>query len=175
MKTNNNISIKYVSVAGMIAALYVALTALSALFGLSSGAIQVRISEALCVLPIYTTAAIPGLTIGCLIANIIVGGTVFDIIFGTLATLIGALLAYAIRRFKYFAFIPTVLANMIIVPAVIILSGGGGWLMFPYFALTVGLGEIIACGVLGDLLVWYFEKHPSVQTVIFNGIKVKNK
>lgn len=167
MKNNTRNNIRFIVIAGMTAALYVALTVLSAQFGLSSGAIQLRISEALCVLPVYTAAAIPGLTIGCLLANLVIGSTVYDIIFGTLATLIGAVAACMLRRMKYLAFLPTVAANMLIVPAVIIISATESWTLFPYFAATVGLGELIVCGILGDLLVWYFEKHPSVTKALF--------
>ena len=158
---------RFLAQAGMIAAIYTALTLISAMFGLASGAIQIRISEMLCVLPIYTAAAIPGVTVGCLISNIICGGTVYDIIFGTLATLIGVLIAYFIRRLPYLASLPTILSNAIIIPVVLIVSGVGGWNMFPYFAATVGLGEIIACGVLGTVLVVYMEKHPSARKMLF--------
>ena len=158
---------RFLAQAGMIAAIYTALTLISAMFGLASGAIQIRISEMLCVLPIYTAAAIPGVTVGCLISNIICGGTVYDIIFGTLATLIGVLIAYFIRHLPYLASIPTILSNAIIIPVVLIVSGVGGWNMFPYFAATVGLGEIIACGVLGTVLVVYMEKHPSARKMLF--------
>ena len=151
----------------MIAAVYTALTMLSASLGLASGAVQVRISEMLCVLPVYTSAAIPGVTVGCLIANMICGGTVYDIIFGTLATLIGAVGAYFLKKLPYLASIPTILSNAVIIPTVLVLSGVGGWNMFPYFAATVGIGEIIACGVLGTLLVVYMEKHPSARKMLF--------
>ena len=170
-----NKNIRYIATAGMIGALYVALTLISALFGLSSGVIQVRISEMLCVLPIYTSAAIPGVTIGCLLANLIVGGTVWDIVFGTLATLIGAIIAYFMRNLKYLAFIPTVVANMIIIPAVLILSGVGGWETFPYFAFTVGLGELISCGVFGVLMILYLERHQNVRKTLFEASPVMGR
>ena len=166
MKIRNK-NLRNLTKAGMIAALYIALTALSAAFGLSSGAIQVRISEALCVLPVYTFAAVPGVTVGCLISNILFGGTLYDMIFGTLATLIGALVAYLIRKKPYLASIPTIASNAVIIPAVLILQGIGGWNMFPYFALTVGIGEVIACGVFGTVLVAYFEKHTNHKKMLF--------
>lgn len=153
--------------AGIIAALYVALTALSAVFGLSSGAIQVRISEALCVLPVYTFAAVPGVTIGCLISNILFGASLYDMIFGTIATLIGATVTYFIRKHPYLASLPTILSNSIIIPCVLILQGIGGSNMFPYFAATVGLGEIIACGVLGTVLIVYFTRHEKHRKMLF--------
>ncbi len=141
----------------MIAALYTALTMVSAMLGLSSGAIQVRISEALCVLPLYSSAAIPGLTVGCLISNLMCGGTVFDIIFGAAATLIGALLTRRLRKYPYTASIPNIIANTAVIPCVLILSGLGGWDMFPYFALTVGVGEVVSCGIFGTVLIFCFE------------------
>ena len=79
----------------MIAALYVLLTEISALLGISSGVIQFRLSEMFAVLPIFTPAAIPGVFIGCMISNIITGGVVWDVIFGSLASLLGAWGAWA--------------------------------------------------------------------------------
>jgi uncharacterized membrane protein len=137
--------------AAVIAALYVVLTWLSALVGLSSGAIQFRLSEALCVLPVFTAAAVPGLAVGCLLANLLTGAVVWDVIFGSLATLLGALGAYAMRWWKYLAPIPTVAANVLIVPFVLryaySLEG-----TVPLFMLTVGIGEAVTCGGLGTLL-----------------------
>lgn len=84
--------------AGLIAAVYVALTFISALLGLASGAIQIRISEALCVLPLFTPAAIPGLFIGCAMANFLTGSLPMDVLFGSVATLLGAVGAYCIGK-----------------------------------------------------------------------------
>ena len=67
----------------------------------------------------------------------------------------------------YLTSIPTILSNAVIIPIVLIASGMGGHEMFPYFAATVGLGEIIACGILGTVLVAYIEKHRSVKAVLF--------
>ncbi|MBQ4353264.1 MAG: QueT transporter family protein [Clostridia bacterium] len=158
---------KFLAKAGMIAAVYTALTLLSAAFGLASGAIQIRLSEMLCVLPVYTAAAIPGVTIGCLLSNLLCGGTVYDILFGTLATLIGAVLAFFLRKLPYLASLPTILSNAVIIPLVLIASGVGGQNMFFYFAATVGIGEIIACGVLGTILIAYIEKHHSAKAMLF--------
>ena len=163
MKNN----VKFLARAGMIAALYIALTAVSAVLGLASGAVQVRISEALCVLPVFTAAAIPGVTVGCLLSNILFGGTVYDILFGTLATLVGAVLAWLIRRLPMLASVPTILSNAVIIPVVLILLGAGGWNMLPYFIATVALGEIIACGVFGTILVYYLRRHPKTSSVLF--------
>lgn len=161
-----NSKVRFIAYSAMIAAAYVALTMISAAFGLSSGAIQVRISEALCVLPIFTLSAVPGVTVGCFIANILCGGTVYDIVFGTLATLIAAVITYFIKN-PLLSSIPTIVSNAVIVPIVLIMSGVGGVSMFPYFALTVGLGEVISCGILGTILAVYMKKHPRVSQALF--------
>lgn len=141
--------------AGMIAAIYVALTMLSALMGLSSGAIQLRLSEAMCLLPLILPEAIVGLTLGCALANFITGCAVWDIVFGSVATLIGAVGAYLLKRlpekYEFVATIPTVLANAIIVPFVLKWAYGiedGYWFLFA----TVGIGEVLSAGVLGTFL-----------------------
>ncbi len=164
MKTSKS---KFIAQSAMIAAAYVALTMISAAFGLSSGAIQIRISEALCVLPIFTAAAIPGVTIGCFIANILCGSTLYDIIFGTLATLIAVLITYFIKK-PILSSIPTIVSNAIIIPIVLIMSGVGDITMFPYFALTVGLGEVISCGILGTALAVYIKKHEKISKLLSN-------
>ena len=102
----------------MIAAIYVVLTIVFAPF--SFGEVQVRIAEALTILPVFTPAAIPGLFIGCLIGNILGGALLPDIIFGSLATLIGALFTYLLRkRSKFLAPLPPILANIVVVPFVL--------------------------------------------------------
>lgn len=160
-------NIRFLTKASIIAAIYVVLTLISALFGLASSAVQIRISEALCILPIYSTAAIPGVAIGCFISNIICGGTIYDIVFGTIATFVGAVGAYLVRKFPYISSLPTILSNVVIIPVVLISSGVGGWNLFPYFVATVGLGEIIACGILGTVLIVYLKKHPSSRKMLF--------
>lgn len=146
---NNRVT--FITQASMIAAIYVVLTLLISAFNLASGAVQVRISEALTVLPAFTPAAIPGLFIGCLISNVMSGGLPMDVIFGSLATLIGACGSYLLRRWKWAVPIPPILANVLIVPFVLAyvyhLPGG-----VPYFMATVGIGEILSCGVFGILL-----------------------
>ena len=163
---NQKAKIRYISEAGMTAALYVVLTLLSAAMGLSSGAVQVRLSEALCVLPVFFPAAIPGVTVGCLAANLLTGGTVYDVVIGTLATLIGAWIAYLLRKMPYLSPIPTVISNAAAIPAVLILSGVGGWDLFPYFALTVGIGEFISCGILGELLIYFIRKNDTLRSFL---------
>lgn len=160
-----NQKVSYLVHAAAIAALYVVLTQLAAALGLASYAVQVRFSEALTILPFFTPAAIPGLFAGCILANLLTGCLPFDILFGSIATLIGAVGTYLIghayqaakasasarRYLQWLTPIPPIAANTIIVPFVLAyvyhLDGS-----IPYFMLTVGAGEIISCGILGLLL-----------------------
>lgn len=147
----------YITQGAIIAALYVALTELSTLVGLSSGAIQFRISEALCILPAFTPAAIPGLFVGCLISNLLAGGIPLDIIFGAVATLIGAAGAYLLRRCRWLVPLPTVIANVLIVPPILKYTYGvpyaiGTHSALPFFMLTVGIGEVVCAYILGIAL-----------------------
>lgn len=155
-----NKKVLFLTQAAMIAALYVVLTFLANALGLASQAVQVRFSEALTILPYFTPAAIPGLFIGCLISNTLTGCLPLDILFGSLATLIGALGTYFLRKFKWAAPLPPIIANTIIVPFVLIYVYQAGPLAsLPFFALTVGLGEIISCGILGMLLLFALAKY----------------
>ncbi len=152
---------RFLALGGLIAALYIVLTLLMTVFGLSSGLIQVRISEALCILPVFTPAAIPGLFIGCLFANLLTGAAVWDIVFGSLATLAAALLTRALRKNRWLACLPPIIINTIAIPFILYfayhLSEGIGILF-----LTVGAGEIISAGILGQLLYSAVNKHRSV-------------
>ena len=135
----------------IIAALYVVLTLLANAFGLASGVIQVRISEALNVLVCFTGAAVPGVTVGCLLANLLTGGVVLDIIFGTLASFIGAFSGYLLRKNRLLALLCPILSNTIIVPFVLKFAYGAPdaiWFLFG----SVAVGEVISCGILGFLL-----------------------
>ena len=109
----------FVVQAAMVAAIYVALTFASSAAGLASGTIQVRISEALCILPVFMPAAIPGLWIGCLLANLLTGCILVDVICGSIATLLGAVGTYLLRKHKFACTWPPVIANMIVVPFVL--------------------------------------------------------
>ena len=137
--------------------MYIALTLLSFLFGLSGGVIQVRISEALTILPAFTPAAIPGLFMGCLISNLITGATLIDIIFGSLATLLGALGTYFLRKQRWLLSLPPIISNVIIVPLILIFGYGMTEGYF-FILLTVALGEIVSCGILGNVLYYGIEK-----------------
>ena len=149
--------------AAMIAALYVVLTFIANAFGLANYAVQVRFSEALTILPLFTPAAIPGLTAGCLISNILTGCALPDIVFGSAATLIGALGTWKLGKIfpgkRLPAPIPPILANTVIVPFVLRYAYGIRplWLSF----LTVGAGEVISCGILGLLLACMLTRYRS--------------
>lgn len=149
----------FIAYAAMIAALYIVLTFVANAFGLANYAVQVRFSEALTILPFFTPAAIPGLYIGCLLSNILTGCALPDIVFGSLATLIGALGTYALRKWKWCAPVCPIIANTIIVPLVLVYGYGllieGMSLIqcLGFYCLTVGAGEVISCGILGMILL----------------------
>lgn len=145
----------FICQAAVIAALYVVLTYVFSAF--ASGVIQVRVSEALTILPAFTPAAIPGLVIGCLLSNTLTGCVLLDIIFGSVATLIGALGSYALRRHTWLVPIPPIVSNMIIVPFVLRYAYGATD-AFPFMIATVGAGEIISCYLLGMILYGALKK-----------------
>lgn len=139
----------YLTRAALIAALYVVLTFVSQMFGLASGAIQIRLSETLTVMPLLFKEAIPGLWIGCLVANVLTGCAFWDVVFGTLATYLGALGTYYIgRKIPVLGPVFPILSNATIVPWVLQFVYGVKE-SYVFLAITVGIGEIICCGLLG--------------------------
>lgn len=144
--------------AAMIAALYVVLTLFANMLGLANYAVQVRFSEALTVLAYFTPAAIPGLWVGCVLSNLLTGCMPLDVVFGSLATLLGALGTYALRKYKWAAPLPPIVANTLIVPFILayVYQFEGS---IPYFMLTVGAGEVISCGILGMILLGILNKN----------------
>ena len=165
-------NVLFLTQAAAIAALYVVLTLLANALGLANRDIQIRFSEALTILPFFTPAAIPGLYVGCLLSNILTGCIIWDVIFGSLATLLGAVGTYLIRKRlpEWCACIPPILANVLIIPFILAyayqipgivsifgleLKGAAVFL----FMLTVGIGEIISCGILGTLLLKTLKKY----------------
>lgn len=139
--------------ASIIAALYVALTLVFA--PISYGPVQVRISEVLSVLPFFTPAAVPGLAIGCLIANLFSSFGLLDIVFGTLATLLAALVTYKIKR-KWLAPLPPVIINGAVIGAMIYFMTDKS---VPLLILMgqIALGELLSCYVLGIPLLYALE------------------
>jgi len=145
--------------AALIAAIYVVLCVVFA--PISYGEVQVRIAEALVILPFFTPAAIPGLFVGCIISNLIGGSIIIDVIFGSIATLIGAIGSYMLRNAKHskiLVLLPPIISNTIIVPWVLRI-GYGVNLPIPFMMLTVGLGEVIAVGILGSILLRALDKY----------------
>lgn len=144
-------SVKFITQAAVIAAIYVVLVVIFNY--ISFGPVQFRIAEALTILPYFTPAAIPGLFVGCIIANILGGAIVWDVVFGSIATLIGAIGTYLLRKNKWLAPVPPIVANTIIVPFVLKFAYGSDG-MFAMFFVTVGAGEIIVCGIIGMILLY---------------------
>lgn len=163
-----NKKVAFLTEAALIAAVYVVLTFLTNSLGLASGTIQVRLSELLTILPFFTPAAIPGLWLGCLLANLLTGCIILDVVCGSIATLLGAVGTYLLRRHKLLCTIPPVIANMVIVPFVLRYAygfvfeyGGMDW-SIPFYMLTVGIGEIICCCVLGSFLLRILNKYRNI-------------
>lgn len=148
---------KILTQAALIASLYVVLTLVANMLGIASGAIQLRLSEALTILPAFTFSAVPGLFVGCIIANLITGAAIWDVVFGSVATLLGALGTYHLCKKKYLAPIPPILANTVIVPIVLKTVYGLDGALW-YLCLTVGIGEVLSCAILGTVLYSYIEK-----------------
>lgn len=145
--------------AAAIAAVYVVLTVLFA--PISFGEIQIRFAEGLTVLPYFTPAAIPGLFIGCIIGNFMGGAIPIDILFGSIATLIGALLSYTLRKHKFLVPLPPIAANTLLVPFVLY-YGYGINLPIPFLMLTIGIGEVVSCGVIGLVLLFALDRYKNV-------------
>lgn len=155
-------NVRFMVQAALIAALYVVLTVSFA--PISSGLFQLRFSEALTVLPALTSATIPGLFVGCLLGNFLVGATLVDIIFGSLTTLAAAYLSYKLRHKKWLVPMPPVLLNAIVV----------GYMLVYVYALPVSLfaamawvaaGQFAACYIIGYPLLTILGKY---KDKIFN-------
>lgn len=151
----------FITQAAIIAALYVVITYIVNLFGLANGAVQLRLSEALTILPVFTPAAIPGIAIGCFLSNILTGCAFYDIIFGSLASLIGAVGTYLLRKIKWLAPVPPIAANTLIIPWVLLLVYQVPGTL-PYHMLTVGIGEVLSCGVCGLILLSVLNRYKNV-------------
>ena len=166
-----NLSVRRLVRCAVIAAVYVVVCLVLAPF--SYGAVQVRVAEALCLLPVFGAEYIVGVTLGCFLANLL-GSTVVNAVFGTLATLLACLVTYKLRdiRVKGLAIpasLPPVVFNMIIVGAFEItffFSDGAPTAMLAVFnAVTVGIGELISCTILGVALVKLIESNASLNKI----------
>lgn len=158
MMKNKNKLVYHMTYGAAIAAIYTVLTVTFA--PISFGPIQFRVSEALTILPYFTPAAVPGVFLGCLISNMLCGVAALDVIFGSLATLIGAVGSYMLRKHKFLVCIPPILANTLIIPWVLRYAYGSVDLI-PLMMLTVGIGEVLAVGGLGNLLLLTLERYRS--------------
>ncbi len=141
---------------GVIAALYVVLTLTFA--PVSFGAIQFRVSELLVILPVFTPAAIPGVFIGCLLGNWLAGAALLDVVLGSLATLIGAYGTYLLRKKGFLSALPPIVSNGLIIPFVL-RHAYGAQELYIWMLFTVALGELLAVGVLGNMLRIILEKY----------------
>ena len=164
--SNSRFTTHQLATAGVMAALYAVLAYFASIFGIAYGPIQCRFSEALCVLPFLFPAATPGLFVGCLVANLLSPYGALDIIFGSLATLLAAVWTQHTHH-KWLAPLPPVLCNAVIVGAVISFQQTGFTGAFAgafvYNAVTVGVGEAIACYVLGGVLLTVLPKVPALR------------
>ena len=160
MREKNNKTVYFVAYGAVIAAIYTVLTLVFA--PISFGPVQFRIAEALCILPFFTPAAVPGVFIGCLLSNLLCGAAALDIIFGSLATLIGALGSWMLRKNKWAVCLPPILANTIVIPWVLRFAYGSEDMIL-YAMITVGIGEILAIGVLGNLLMGILYKYRQIM------------
>ncbi len=156
------ISAKSIAIGGLIAALYIVLTLISGIFGGASGPIQIRLSEALCILPMFTPAAVPGLFVGCILSNLLFGAGIWDIIFGSIATLIGAIGTYMLRKHRFLAVLPPIIANMVIIPLILTFTTTTTNQSFIVLMLMIGASEIFSAGVLGELLYIPLNKNRSL-------------
>lgn len=151
-------SLRSLTLGALIAALFAALTLISASLGLAIGPFELRFSEALCILPVFFPAAVPGLTVGCLLGNLLCGGVFWDLIFGTLATLLGALGTRFFRTKRFLPFLPPILANSLIIPPVLYFAYGfresGFWFLF----FSIFVGEVLSAGVFGFFVKKALEK-----------------
>ena len=163
-------SVRDLVVAALVAALYAVMGYFGNIFGLTFGVIQIRFAEALTVLPFLFPAAGPGLVIGCLITNLLSPYGPIDVIFGTLATAVAAWLTARMPRW-YLAAIPPIVANMIVLPpmwawAEIGAVNGAFWTACGFHAITFVVGEVVACYVLGTILLRALPRIDSLQPMI---------
>lgn len=150
---------RLITESAMISAIYIVLCILFK--PISFSFIQIRIAEMLTVLPYFTASAIPGVTIGCLLSNLLTGADIFDIIFGTLATLLGALGSYGLKKHRFLVPLPPVISNTLIIPFVLRFAYSEAQPLL-FMMLTVGIGEIAACYVLGLALLFLLNKYRNV-------------
>ena len=158
MEIKHKTNVRSLVRAGIIAAIYALLTI--ALAPISSGLIQCRVSEAMSILPYFTFSAVPGLFIGCLLANLLTGAPIYDVLFGSLATLLAAYITYLLRKRapKYLAPLPSVVVNALVVGALLVYVYDVG-VNYRLAAGYVAIGQAIACFVIGLPLLSLLESY----------------
>ena len=162
-------TIRDLTLAAMVAALYAVLGYFGDIFGLTYGPIQCRFAEALTVLPFVFPAAAPGLVVGCFLTNLLSLYGPLDIIFGTLATAIAAWLSIKVPRW-YLAALPPIIVNAIILPPMWAWAEDSAfWAACGFNVLTFIPGEALACYVLGTLLLFALPKVPALRPYMQEG------
>ena len=164
-------TVQKLATAGVVGAAYAALARFGSICGVTYGPIQCRFSEALCILPFFLPETAWGLGVGCLIANLLSPYGVLDIVVGSAATLLAALLTARCKK-KWLAPLPPVVANTVLVGLILAYEQAGTsaafWPTYAFNALTVGLGEAVACYGLGGLLLWRLDKSKTLRTYLDN-------
>ena len=162
---------RQLTLAALTAAAYAVLSYFGSIFGITYGPIQCRFSEALCVLPFFLPETVWGLGVGCLIANLLSPYGVLDIVVGSAATLLAALLTARCKK-MWLAPLPPVLTNTVLIGLVLAYeqacTSAAFWPTYGFNALTVGLGEVVACYGLGMLLLWRLSKSTALQNYLKN-------
>lgn len=144
--------------AALIAAIYIALTFISQMFGLASGMVQLRLSETITFLPMIYGEAIPGLFVGCLLGNLLTGAPILDVIFGSIATLIGALGTYHFgKKNPIWGVLSPVISNVVIIPFVLKFLYFGMDNVYPLIVIYVAIGELLTAGLISYLLYKRFK------------------
>lgn len=153
---NRTTRTQFLSYGALLAAIYTVITYLT--IPISFGPVQFRVSEALCILPVFSKAAVPGLFVGCFLANFMAGAAPMDVVFGSLATLFGAIGTYRLRKTGLLAALPPIVSNALVIPFVLRFAYGANELI-PFMMLTVGIGEVISVGVLGNILRFALQRY----------------
>ena len=163
------LDVRQLTLSAMVAAIYFVLSYFGNIFGLTYGPVQCRFAEALCVLPFLFPSTIPGLFVGCLLTNLMSTVGPLDIVLGSLATLIGAVLTAKMPN-RYLAPLPPVICNGVIVGAMIawyeVGFGPAFWGAFAFNGLSVAVGELLACYILGSILLYALPRVPYLRRMM---------
>ena len=171
------LDVRQLTLSAMVAAIYFVLSYFGSIFGLTYGPVQCRFAEALCVLPFLFPSTIPGLFVGCLLTNLMSTVGPLDIVLGSLATLIGAVLTAKMPN-RYLAPLPPVICNGVIVGAMIawyeVGFGPAFWGAFAFNGLSVAVGELLACYILGSILLYALPRVPYLRRMMPRMVQTSN-